>query len=81
MNVLNNYVIIDPKITETTSTGIILNDNINKNIGIIVALDSAINNLKIGDKVVFDESKVFKFIHSGKTLYACSFSNIICNLN
>lgn len=81
MNVLNDYVIIDPKITETTSTGIILNDNINKNMGIVVALDPAINNLKIGDKVVFDESKVFKFIHNGKTLYACSFSNIICNLN
>lgn len=81
MKVLNNYVIIDQTINETTSSGIIINNDKIKNVGIIVALDETITDLKVSDKVVYDESKVFSFVYNQKTLYACKYTDIICNLN
>lgn len=80
MKVLNEYVIIDPLLNETTSSGIIMNNVKIKNIGSVVAFDPTLK-LSIGDKIVYDSSKAISFVHNGKELLACKFSDLICNLN
>lgn len=81
MEVINNYIIINPIITSTTSSGIILNDTKIRNIGEIVALDKSIKGLNISDKVVFDESKTISFTYEGQNYLACKYQDIVCNLN
>lgn len=81
MKVINEYIIINPNISSTTSSGIILNDAKAKNIGVIVGLDEAINGLNISDKVVFDETKAISFSHNGQNYLACKYEDIIAKLN
>ncbi len=80
MQVLNEFVIIDPLVNETTSSGIILNNVKIKNVGIVVAIDSVVPNLKIGDKVVYDPKNALPFNYQGRDLFACKFFDIICIL-
>lgn len=81
MQVINEYIIIDPIITNTTSSGIILNDTKIKNIGEIIAIDKSIKGLNVGDKVVFDEAKTITFTYDGREYLACKYQNIVCSLN
>lgn len=81
MQVINEYIIINPIITNTTSSGIILNDTKIKNIGEIITIDKSIKGLNVGDKVVFDEAKAITFTYDGRDYLACKYQDIVCNLN
>ena len=72
-------IMVKPWITDNVVKGILLPESATKkkNIGIVIEISSEIDNIKIGDKVVFDDTPFDNIVIENEKYYFLKEENII----
>ena len=79
MKAINNNVVLKKVKQNQTTSGIIMNE-VQQNIGEVVFYDETLSNIKEGNIVYYDPSKIFHLNYKGQDYIVCNISDILCIL-
>ena len=79
MKAINNNVILKKVKQNQTTSGIIMNE-VQQNIGVVVFYDETLSNIKEGNIVYYNPSKIFNLNYKGQDYIVCNIIDILCVL-